>query len=291
MKKILLGLFLVFSLVLAPSMSSAQVNPNPNLPWGPACTMLTLNMKIGASDPLFLGNVTRLQNFLVFNNYLVVPAGVPLGFFGVLTQNAVIKFQTQFGLVPDGVVGPLTRQKIADVTCAVPNPAVPNPVVPNNPNPVNPNTTTVAPVNPLNPFNPINPNLNPINPTTTTVAPVPPAPVPPAPAPCGPNVQFSTATGLPCPQNVVIQITNDEVLPSFVVIPVGSTITWHNTSKRDLKIKSVFGTAFTSPVIPFLVGTWTSPAFTMVETIKYQTEDVSGLVPAWAPFSAGFQVQ
>lgn len=217
LQKVSLGLFLVFGLVLAPSLASvvnAQANPNPVL--GPACTVLPFNMKVGATDAFFGGQVSKLQLFLIANGFLVVPAGVPLGFFGVLTQNAVIKFQIANNINPAvGFVGPVTRAMIQLLTCGVAaNPVVPNnnPVVPvnpvnpgvlNNPNVFGLNPNLANPLNPVVPVNPVNPvpvpPLNPANPTTTTVAPVP-NPVNPVPVvPCGPGAQFSTTTGLPCP--------------------------------------------------------------------------------------------
>lgn len=56
-------------------------------------------------------NVTNLQTFLA-DNPVIYPEGKITGYFGPLTQAAVIRFQTQYGIDPVGRVGPLTRAKI-----------------------------------------------------------------------------------------------------------------------------------------------------------------------------------
>jgi hypothetical protein len=55
-------------------------------------------------------DVTKLQTVLVSKGYLVMPAGVPMGYFGALTKAAVQKYQMAKGISPvSGYVGPLTR--------------------------------------------------------------------------------------------------------------------------------------------------------------------------------------
>ncbi|HVY35740.1 MAG TPA: peptidoglycan-binding domain-containing protein [Candidatus Paceibacterota bacterium] len=56
-------------------------------------------------------NVTALQQFLATEPY-IYPQGIVSGYFGPLTKNAVMQFQLQYGLSPDGVVGPVTRSMI-----------------------------------------------------------------------------------------------------------------------------------------------------------------------------------
>ncbi|MCL2696384.1 MAG: peptidoglycan-binding protein, partial [Clostridiales bacterium] len=75
--------------------------------------------------PLRLGSrgsdVRLIQTFL--NDIRVVHPGLPQvavdGIFGPQTQAAVISFQSRFGLVPDGIVGPLTWNKIVQVRSQV----------------------------------------------------------------------------------------------------------------------------------------------------------------------------
>jgi peptidoglycan hydrolase-like protein with peptidoglycan-binding domain len=57
-------------------------------------------------------DVVALQSWLVANNYLVMPAGVSMGYFGQLTKAAVVKYQAAIGLPSTGFVGPLTVAKL-----------------------------------------------------------------------------------------------------------------------------------------------------------------------------------
>ncbi len=69
-----------------------------------------------ASDTNLGGDVTRLQNFLVSNEYLL--EGNITGYFGPLTLEAVKKFQAANGISPvAGYVGTLTRSKIKEIGC------------------------------------------------------------------------------------------------------------------------------------------------------------------------------
>ncbi|MDF2686652.1 MAG: peptidase, partial [Clostridia bacterium] len=53
--------------------------------------------------------VEYLQSIL---NKLGLGAGTVNGFFGIRTEQAVIRFQRNMGLVPDGIVGPITWQAL-----------------------------------------------------------------------------------------------------------------------------------------------------------------------------------
>jgi peptidoglycan hydrolase-like protein with peptidoglycan-binding domain len=55
--------------------------------------------------------VTEVQQYLFELEYLSV---APTGYYGSLTDQAVRKFQFEYGLNPDGVVGPLTYQALKD---------------------------------------------------------------------------------------------------------------------------------------------------------------------------------
>lgn len=59
-------------------------------------------------------NVSNLQTFLAANGE-IYPEGKVTGYFGPLTQAAVIRFQTKFGIDPVGRVGPLTLAKINNI--------------------------------------------------------------------------------------------------------------------------------------------------------------------------------
>ena len=77
------------------------------------CIDLTGNLSI-ADKGTKVSEVLKLQSFL-YPQYLTEP---PTGYFGVLTDAAVKKFQSDYGLNPvAGYVGPLTRAKIKELTC------------------------------------------------------------------------------------------------------------------------------------------------------------------------------
>jgi hypothetical protein len=62
-------------------------------------------------------SVVDLQEFLVDGGYLVMPAGVSMGYFGSLTQSALASYQAAMGISPAaGYFGPITR---GSITCEV----------------------------------------------------------------------------------------------------------------------------------------------------------------------------
>src|SRR3989344_696470 len=74
--------------------------------------LLTKTLQLGSTDP----EVITLQQFLIERGYLVVPLGIPLGYFGALTTDAVSKFQKIAGLDQVGIVGTRKRDAIAATT-------------------------------------------------------------------------------------------------------------------------------------------------------------------------------
>jgi hypothetical protein len=69
----------------------------------------TSNLTVGSRG----NEVTELQQFLVSKGYLAMPAGVGFGYFGVITRDALAKWQSSQGISPTaGYFGPLTRTKI-----------------------------------------------------------------------------------------------------------------------------------------------------------------------------------
>ena len=86
--------------------------------------------------PLSLGsrgnNVTLMQQFLnaVGTVYPSIPKLVVDGVFGLGTQTAVTAFQRQFGLTPDGVIGPITWQRIVQAYNQVGGTPIPPPTAP-----------------------------------------------------------------------------------------------------------------------------------------------------------------
>lgn len=66
---------------------------------------ITRDLAVGMSG----SDVTALQLFLENKGYLVVPPGIARGYFGALTQAAVMKFQVASGLTPTGTFNAQTR--------------------------------------------------------------------------------------------------------------------------------------------------------------------------------------
>ena len=71
------------------------------------------SLRVGSSG----ANVVLIQNTLnaIGQVYTSIPALVADGAFGPLTERSVMAFQRQFGLSADGVVGPITWNKIFEV--------------------------------------------------------------------------------------------------------------------------------------------------------------------------------
>ncbi len=78
------------------------------------CVNLTVNMVHGSKDRTTRGEVSDLQSFLRGKNYL---KSYPTGYFGLATLAAVKSFQSDNNITPNGVVGPLTRRSVSDVSC------------------------------------------------------------------------------------------------------------------------------------------------------------------------------
>lgn len=85
------------------------------------CPTLSVTMRRGARDATTGGQVTELQLFLA-DRYGLNEEDIVTGYFGKLTQSYVIKFQQETGLPSYGIVGTLTRAKIAEV-CGGPIPS------------------------------------------------------------------------------------------------------------------------------------------------------------------------
>ena len=79
------------------------------------CLDLPTNLSRGSADDRGkVDSVIKLQTFL-YPQYLTEP---PTGYFGVLTEAAVVKFQKENKISPaEGFVGALTRAKIKELSC------------------------------------------------------------------------------------------------------------------------------------------------------------------------------
>ena len=72
------------------------------------------NLYVGNSDATKSGQVANLQRFLGEVGYLNAAA---TGYFGVMTQDAVKRFQGDYELEQTGYVGPATSLKIEEIGC------------------------------------------------------------------------------------------------------------------------------------------------------------------------------
>lgn len=78
-----------------------------SLQGGSASAAISSDLTVGSSG----SQVVALQTALVNGHYLVIPAGVPMGYFGSLTKAAVMSWQAANGLPATGFFGPLSRAK------------------------------------------------------------------------------------------------------------------------------------------------------------------------------------
>lgn len=109
--------FAIFLLAFAISFSTGASTANAQSASAIPCTNLAVNLKYPQTDAATGGAVTLLQNFLKAAGYL---AATPTGTFGPQTRNAVSALQRQYNIPasPAGYVGPLTREKIRDISCS-----------------------------------------------------------------------------------------------------------------------------------------------------------------------------
>ena len=76
-------------------------------------TTFTMNLTLGSRG----SEVVALQQVLVAQGHLVMPAGVAMGYFGPLTKAAVARWQAANGVSPAvGYWGPISRAKYASMS-------------------------------------------------------------------------------------------------------------------------------------------------------------------------------
>jgi peptidoglycan hydrolase-like protein with peptidoglycan-binding domain len=114
MKKYIIGAMMVMmaAVVAIPVGTQAQVTTAQS-----ACTNITQTLNRGARNVRTQAQVAVLQRFLVSRGYLTVANPSEYGAFGLKTQDAVRKFQSDNGITSNGIVGPLTRAKILQSSC------------------------------------------------------------------------------------------------------------------------------------------------------------------------------
>ncbi len=97
------------AIISALSLNAAQAAAIQALVSAPAVTTsapsFTRSLTVGSTG----SDVSALQQWLVANGYLTMPAGTAYGYFGGLTKNAVAAYQAHEGISPAvGYFGPLT---------------------------------------------------------------------------------------------------------------------------------------------------------------------------------------
>ncbi|MBI2627970.1 MAG: peptidoglycan-binding protein [Candidatus Niyogibacteria bacterium] len=89
----------------------------------PACPALSYDLYLGLRDYETGGQISALQKFMA-QDPSIYPEGFVTGYYGPLTEQAVKRFQSRYGLLsdsrPDGsaIVGQITRAKINEVCLA-----------------------------------------------------------------------------------------------------------------------------------------------------------------------------
>lgn len=79
------------------------------------CLDLKKSLRYRMRDILDKKDIWNLQNFLKNENLFNVS---PTGYFGTITLKSVKSFQKKYNINPIGIVGPLTRAKILEISCA-----------------------------------------------------------------------------------------------------------------------------------------------------------------------------
>ena len=148
--KAILTTFLILSAFLMPSFSYAeettQIVADSN------CINLSTSLRYKMRDTGGKKDIWNLQTFLQKEKYL---SSNPTGYFGNATLKAAKDFQKKYNITPTGLVGPLTRAKISEISCIV----------------VNTNPDTNGPVNNITTEN-TNTNTTPVNTETINTTPV-----------------------------------------------------------------------------------------------------------------------
>ncbi len=99
---------------IPPTITTITTQPITTSLVSALCVAPSVDVKYGSRDILTKGGVSLLQKVLNEKGYL---NSTPTGYFGLLTLSAVKKFQIANGISGTGYVGPLTRTKIAKLSC------------------------------------------------------------------------------------------------------------------------------------------------------------------------------
>lgn len=120
MKKTILPFFILIGLLaifLNNSVSLAQNAYQQPVSSTPYCYQFKHYLVKGSTDMSTQGEVSILQNILYNINLLSV---APTGYFGDLTEAAVMQYQASRNIQPTGTVGPVTRSSFSNCNTTVP---------------------------------------------------------------------------------------------------------------------------------------------------------------------------
>ncbi len=79
-----------------------------------SCLIINRDLAYREKDGWNTSNITGLQDFLQSSGYL---NSEPTGYFGLMTLDAVKRFQSAHSINSTGLVGPMTRAKIQELSC------------------------------------------------------------------------------------------------------------------------------------------------------------------------------
>jgi len=96
--------------------SSADSYPNNFLPINMEvpCIEAQYDLHIGSRDYSLFGNVMKLQLFFYQNEMMDYP---PTGYFGPITENSLLRYQSLRGLTTTGIFDYPTRMTLGQETC------------------------------------------------------------------------------------------------------------------------------------------------------------------------------
>lgn len=120
MRTYIVGLVMLLALgTFSPfSVSAIETSTGTNANAG-VCYVLTRPLFWGSTDRTTGGEVSKLQNFLASRPeaMFTLPGASASGIFGSLTRDALIRFQRAQNIFAAGIVGPVTRAKIKELSC------------------------------------------------------------------------------------------------------------------------------------------------------------------------------
>lgn len=93
------GLMIAFAMTMFVSIQQAEASEYPNILTGQ-------NMTVGSTGQ----GVVVLQGLMSELGFLNVPSGIPFGYYGSLTRDAVARYQASINVQPAvGYYGPITK--------------------------------------------------------------------------------------------------------------------------------------------------------------------------------------